>query len=143
MRKTLETHELQEREVEEEKEEMKLIIARPAVEKNIEECPMKRKLSSFQSQRLKKLNTSSAIEEDIDRKFLLSMLSDYKAMAYAQKLHFKLIALLFSKNVRTGLQPAQAQATSMTPPFNFQFINKNLHQYCTPQSSGQYQIYLV
>ncbi|KAG8240493.1 hypothetical protein J6590_107431 [Homalodisca vitripennis] len=161
----------QESEASEEADETRPVEERPATEKNTatdknirEPAVKKKKLSAFQSELLKKLDTSSATEEDVDRLYLLSMLSDFKGLTYMQKLDFKIMNLQFFRNVKSVPQyqtrpmmpPAnpqpqtlpvmplsnrQSQTPPMMSPSNPQcnYLNMQQQQYYFPQTSSQYQ----
>lgn len=60
----------------------------------------RKKLSHFQSQPSTLHLTRNSKEEDPDRLFILSVLSDYKKLNYDEKLDFKLMVIEYFRNLR-------------------------------------------
>lgn len=83
------------------------------------------KLSTFQSQLLKKLDASTNSEYDTDRMFLLSVMPDYKELDKDEKLDFKLMTLQFFRSVRQKKRAHAQIARGPRPDFSVQ-RNKQL-----------------
>lgn len=81
------------------------------------------KMSPFQHQLLATLSSSSAAEEDPDRLYILSLLSDYKKLNEDDKLDFKMMNLQFFQNVRRR----KKQQTGSPTPYQHQPFQSQPH----------------
>lgn len=95
----------------------------------------KNKMSPFQCQLLAKLSSSSAADEDPDRHYILSLLSDFKTLNEDEKLDFKLMNIQFFKNVRRR----KTQQTAPPGPYQHQplQLQPNYQSWNQPNSSMQ------